>query len=194
MVMLSIIMSRSSELGSALPLKPTILILLLYIYGWHDADGYRAVQPASKLMSNKRTDADLRREALWSFPREWRTMYFAVFIILCVGFGGLAAIEYGDRAYWLTSPFSSLTQVIIGTGTASGLLSLFVTEIGRAIVTFSTWLAEKLNENLEKGRERLRNEGRSEGIEYGRTIGLYESQGKQPPPPPWEKNGDEQSD
>lgn len=98
-----------------------------------------------------------------------------------------------DRGQWITSPFSSLTQVVIGTGTASGLLSLFVTEIGRVIVTFSTWLAEKLNENLEKNRERLRNEARSKGFEYGRTVGLLESQGKQPPPPPWEKNGDQHS-
>ena len=152
-------------------------------------------------MTNNRADDNLSREALWTFPREWRTTYFAVFIIMCIGFGTLAAIEYDDPGRWVATPFSSLTQVVIGTGTASGLLSLFVTEIGRAIVTFSTWLAEKLNANLERGKAKIRDEGievgiqkgRSEGVEYGRTLGILEAQGKEPPPPPWESNGSESS-
>ena len=132
-----------------------------------------------------------------------------VSIALCVGFGFLAGIEFDDRGRWTKEPFTTLTQVVISTGSASGLLSLLVTEIGRTIVLFSVWLEKKLNENLEKSREhtrekarnevrneersKAREEGRSEGIEYGRTVGLLESQGKQPPPPPWGKNGDEQS-
>ena len=156
-------------------------------------------------MTNNRTDDNLSREALWTFPREWRTTYFAVFIIMCIGFGTLAAIEYDDPGRWVATPFSSLTQVVIGTGTASGLLSLFVTEIGRAIVTFSTWLAEKLNANLERGKAKIRDEGievgiqkgrvegrvegRAEGVEYGRTLVAFETEGKEPPPPPWETGG-----
>ena len=132
------------------------------------------------------------------------------FIVLCFAFGALAAFEYDDRGRWTTAPFTMLTQVVIGTGTAAGLLSLFITEIVRAIVLPSIWLEKKLNENLEKGRERLRNEarnegraegraegrdeGRMEGIEYGRKVALLESQGKKPPPPPWEKNGEDHSD
>ena len=144
-------------------------------------------------MLNTGTEPDLHREASWAVPNAWRTMYIVVFIALCVGFGILAGIEFDDRGRWTEEPFSTLTQVVISSGSASGLLSLLVTEIGRAIVLFSVWLEKKLNENLEKSRERLRKEARNEGIEYGRTVGLLESQGKQPPPPPWEKNGDEQS-
>lgn len=129
-------------------------------------------------------------------------MYVAVFIVLCLAFGTLAGFEYDDLGRWSAAPFTTLTQVVIGTGTASGLLSLFITEIARAIVLPSVWLEKKLNENLRRSRERLRKEarsegrkeGREEGIEYGRTVALHESQGKQPPPPPWEKNGNDQSD
>lgn len=61
-------------------------------------------------------------------------------------------------------------------------------------MTFSTWLAEKLNANLEKGKAKIRNEGRNEGrvegraegVEYGRTLVAFETEGKEPPPPPWE--------
>lgn len=148
-------------------------------------------------MSNTRNDTWLGQEALSAFPTAWRTMYVAIFIVLCVGFGFLAAIEYNDRTEWLSAPFSTLTQVVIGAGSASGLVSLFVTEIARAMMLFSTWLEKKLNENLEKSRARIREEGRvgalsqgrHEGYEEGRKAGLLEAQGKRPPPPPWERNG-----
>ena len=109
-------------------------------------------------MSNNQIKSDLGREALESIPGAWRTMYVAVFIISCVAFGALAAFEYNDRGRWTATPFTTLTQVVIGTGTASGLLSLFITEIGRAIVLPSVWLERKLNENLERSRERRRQE------------------------------------
>ena len=156
--------------------------------------------------------------ALGTFPSAWRTIYVAVFIILCIAFAALAAVEYDDRVRWKAAPFTTLTQVIIGTGTTSGLLSLFITEIGRAIVLPSVWLEKKLNENLEKGRERARKEReeyererkerelarkaerekrdqelakriRDEAYEAGRKAGLLEAQGKQPPAPPWKDNG-----
>ena len=152
-------------------------------------------------MSNSRISSDPGRGALESIPSAWRTIYVAVFIVLCIAFGALAAAEYDDLGRWTATPFTTLTQVVIGTGTASGLLSLFITEIARAIVLPCVWLEKKLNENLRKGRERLRKEalaegraaGRAEAIEYGRTVALLESQGKQPPPPPWEKAEDDQS-
>ena len=160
-------------------------------------------------MTNNRTETDVTREALWTFPRDWRVMYVSVLVVLCVGFGILASIEYSERDEWLSAPFSSITRVVISTGTASGLLSLFITEIGRAIFMFSTWLGQKLNENLEKSRARNREriraelepelvaigreEGREEGIDYGVTVGLMRAQGKEPPPPPWQTNGSERS-
>ena len=109
-------------------------------------------------MSNRQIKSNLGREALESIPDAWRTIYVAVFIILCIAFAVLAAIEYNDRGRWTAAPFTTLTQVVIGTGTASGLLSLFITEIGRAIVLPSVWLEKKLNENLERSRERRRKE------------------------------------
>ncbi len=96
-----------------------------------------------------------------------------------------------------------MTSTVIGSGTAAALLSLFLTEIWRLIVTFSTWVAEKLNENLERSRERrrrereqhrekerqerdrIRKQSRIEGYEEGRKAGLMEAQGEQAPPPPW---------
>ena len=109
-------------------------------------------------MSSNEIKSDLGREALESVPGAWRTIYVAVFIVLCVAFGTLAAVEHDDRGRWAAAPFTTLTQVVIGTGTASGLLSLFITEIGRAIMLPSVWLEKKLNENLQRSRERRRRE------------------------------------
>lgn len=165
-------------------------------------------------MSNNQIKSNLGREALESIPDAWRTIYVAVFIVLCIAFATLAAIEYNDRGRWTAAPFTTLTQVVIGTGTASGLLSLFITEIGRAIVLPSVWLEKKLNENLErsrerrrkereqhredmerlrKERERIRKQEQIDAYEEGRKAGLLEAQGKQPPPPPWEDNGSSSS-
>ena len=165
-------------------------------------------------MSNRQIKSNLGREALESIPDAWRTIYVAVFIILCIAFAVLAAIEYNDRGRWTAAPFTTLTQVVIGTGTASGLLSLFITEIGRAIVLPSVWLEKKLNENLErsrerrrkereqhredmerlrKERERIRKQEQIDAYEEGRKAGLLEAQGKQPPPPPWDENGSSSS-
>ena len=156
---------------------------------------------SSHIMSNTRNETSLGQEALTTFPAAWRTMYVVVFIVLSVVFGALAAIEFNDRNQWIEAPFSTLTQVVIGAGSASGLVSLFVTETVRAIMLFSTWLEKKLNENLEKSRARIReegrvgalsegrHEGRLEGYEEGRKAGLLEARGKRPPPPPWDRNG-----
>ncbi len=165
-------------------------------------------------MSNNQIKSNLGREALESIPDAWRTIYVAVFIILCIAFAALAAIEYNDRGRWTAVRFTTLTQVVIGTGTASGLLSLFITEIGRAIVLPSVWLEKKLNENLErsrerrrkereqhredmerlrKERERIRKQEQIDAYEEGRKAGLLEAQGKQPPPPPWDENGSSSS-
>ena len=70
-------------------------------------------------------------------------------------------------------------------------------------MTFSTWVAEKLEANLERSRERRRKEReqerkvreqeRKEDYEAGRKAGLLEAQGKQPPPMPWKENGSSSS-
>ena len=162
-------------------------------------------------MSEFQTDFETRREALWTFPREWRVMYFGFFILLCVGFAALGAVEFRHIGHWVGSPFTSLTSIVIGSGTAAALLSLFLTEIWRLIVTFSTWVAEKLNENLERSRERRRQEseererrekealekatrqarerGFEQGYDEGRIAGLQEAQGERPSPPSRRENG-----
>lgn len=128
-------------------------------------------------MANSGSDLERRDGALGTFPSAWRRIYVAVFIVLCIAFAALAAIEYDDRVRWTLAPFTTLTEVVIGTGTASGLLSLFITEIGRAIVLPSVWLEKKLNENLEKGRERARQQrerARKQAEEKGLEKGLKE--------------------
>ena len=105
-------------------------------------------------MSEIQTQPAQPREALWTFPREWRVMYFGVFILLCFGFTVLGAVEYRGIGHWIESPFTSLTTIVIGSGTAAALISLFLTEIWRLIVTFSTWVEEKLQENLKRSRAR----------------------------------------
>ena len=130
-------------------------------------------------------------------------MYFGFFVLLNIAFAVLGAVEFRSVRYWVDAPFTSLTGIVVGSGTAAALLSLFLTEIWRLIVTFSTWVAEKLEENLERSRERRRQEREQEqererkareqermtAYEAGRKAGLLEAQGKQPPPPPWETNG-----
>ncbi len=148
---------------------------------------------------DKETVKDLNREALWTFPREWRVMYFGFFVLLNIAFVVLGVVEFRSVGHWIDAPFTSLTAIVVGSGTAAALLSLFLTEIWRLIVTFSTWVAEKLEENLERSRERRRQEReqarkaraqeRMTVYEAGRKAGLLEAQGKQPPPPPWETNG-----
>ena len=150
-------------------------------------------------MSGALTKSEIQREALWTFPREWRTFYFACFVVLCLGFGVLAAIEFRTIDRWIEAPFTSTTAIGIGTGTSSGLLSLFITEVWRIFVTFSTWLAYKVNQSIERDRERRRLErerlqrerelhqrqreqqlaeaiskGRAEGHEVGREEGFNE--------------------
>ena len=107
---------------------------------------------------DKETVKDLNREALWTFPREWRVMYFGFFVLLNIAFVVLGVVEFRSVGHWIDAPFTSLTAIVVGSGTAAALLSLFLTEIWRLIVTFSTWVAEKLEENLERSRERRRKE------------------------------------
>ena len=145
-------------------------------------------------MSEIRTDPEQPREALWTFPKEWRVMYFGIFILSSIGFTVLGIVEFRGIGHWIEAPFTSLTSIVIGSGTSAALLSLFLTEIWRLIVTFSTWVAEKLEENLEKSRERRRKEReqrrqererllkevRAQGYEEGRKAGLLEARGEQP--------------
>ena len=159
---------------------------------------------AKEQLLDKETVKDLNREALWTFPREWRVMYFGFFVLLNIAFVVLGVVEFRSVRHWIDAPFTSLTAIVVGSGTAAALLSLFLTEIWRLIVTFSTWVAEKLEENLERSRERRRQEReqarkaraqeRMTVYEAGRKAGLLEAQGKQPPPPPWETNGSNGSD
>ena len=73
---------------------------------------------------------------------------FRVFIVLCTGFTVLGAIEYRGVLLRIETPFTSVTTIVIGFGTAAALLPLFLTEIWRLIMTFSTWVAENLRKTL----------------------------------------------
>ena len=132
------------------------------------------LNPRFAQMSGSLTQSEIQREALWTFPREWRTMYFACFVVLCLGFGVLAAIEFRTIDRWIEAPFTSTTAIVIGTGTSSGLLSLFITEVWRIVVTFSTWLAYKVNQSIERDRERRRLEREREHERLQRERELHQ--------------------
>ena len=111
------------------------------------------------------------RIAIWSVPPGWWYAYFVIYS-LKVSFWAAAEVqyelEYGAHAHWklFANAVAHDTSPYLLASAASTLMLL---EGARSIMVFSNYLIYKL---LNPTKERLREEGREQGLQRGREEGL----------------------
>ena len=133
------------------------------------------------------------RESIWSVSRRFRIIYSTVFTALFCAGCVLAVIESGhlrDTRYWdWHSYLNSLILKIGGYSLAAAAAGVVITDFVEVAVMLSELLAERIARKRQEREERLREEGRREGIQHERDR--LRRAGIEVPPDPAE-NGSSQ--
>ena len=158
---------------------------------------------------------------IWSISEGWRALFVAVLILMNLG-GTVVSVAIEIEQHELfEDAFEDIISRTALIGVGSVPITFALTELVRTFKMLSTWVEKKLNENLRKSREKriakerkehekalieAREQGLEQGLEQGREEGLEEGYkagreaeraviaGKEPPPPPWERNGVDKQD
>ncbi len=147
---------------------------------------------------------------IWSISEGWRALFVAVLILMNLG-GTVVSIAIEIEQHELfEDAFEDIISRTALIGVGSVPVTFALTELVRTFKMLSTWVEKKLNQNLKndlekrlaKAREKAlkegRQEGREEGLEEGYKAGREAERaviaGKEPPPPPWERNGSDKQD
>ncbi len=125
------------------------------------------------------------RESIWSVRRQTRELYFVVFIVLFLAGMGLASLRASDNGGSLLDTTLAVWSDAAPLTITAAAAALALTEIGRSLMV----LARRLEEGLERVRERRRAEGRAEANRAWRDWNTRrlqaESEGRpfsEPPP------------
>ena len=98
------------------------------------------------------------RESIWSVRRQTRELYFVVFIVLFLAGMGLASLRASHTGGSLLDTTLAVWSDAAPLTITAAAAALALTEIGRSLMV----LARRLEEGLERVRERRRAEGRAE--------------------------------
>ncbi len=138
----------------------------------------------------KNKDAE-ERTSIWSVFREWRGVYFALFVTQ--GIIGIAVViwyeltQRTDDGWYET--LREIDRGVLEAGAAAAVSSIIVTDTARNIMVLGgiiedalrrrreRQIAEAVEEALEKASSRI-SEGRAEGREEGRAEGREEERSR----------------